>query len=115
MTRQHIRKEDGEGATATAAPAPVRTKHPLTAPLLGVGRIGRVTQQMAVAVQRTGLSAVGTKLSLESKSSVSSSGSSRTKRRQESFIPTLLTALPARRPAKCRPQNPRGSVPRGPF
>ena len=115
VARQHAREEDGEGAAAPAAPAPVRTKHPLAAPLLGVGRLRRIAPEVAVAVQRARLAAVGTTLPLEGKSSVSSSGSSRTKRRQEGVMPTLLTALRSPGRAKCRHPNPRGSIPRGAF
>ena len=80
VTRQHRRQKQGKRAPATAALAAVGAEDPLAPNRLagGVGRIVAVEQ--AVPVQRLRLTAAGTALLLERKSSCWSAGSSRTKR-----------------------------------
>jgi len=79
VPRQHVRQHQRKGASATAALPAIGTKHPLAAEALPAGLVGIVAAKKAVPVQCFRLTAAGTALLLEGKSTSASAGSSRTK------------------------------------
>ena len=79
VPRQHLRQHQGEGAPATAALAPIGTKHPLATSALAAGPVGIIAAKDAVPVQRFGLAAAGTALLFEGKSASFNAEGSRTK------------------------------------
>jgi hypothetical protein len=97
VPRQHLGKEDRDGASAAAAPPAVGAKGALAARSLCGGGGGIVTREAAVTVQRAPLAAVWAALLLERKSSAFNAGSSGTKRthagRMRRWCPDLWFSL----------------------
>ena len=91
---QHCRQKQGERVPATAALAAVGAEDPLAPDRLAGGRGRIVAEKQAVPVQGFGVTAAGTALLLERKSSCSRAGASRTKRNLDTFMPRVSARRP---------------------
>jgi hypothetical protein len=70
LPRQHSGKENGHGAPASAAPPAIGAKRPLPAERPFPLRRQVVSAQLAMSIERLGLSAMGTPALFESKQAV---------------------------------------------